>query len=336
MPADVLNLEQDEEDEQDAFELDAPGPGAPPSPSAAQAFSAAEIASKATAAVVSASNLTPQALAERLCSLSRDGPPIPVPDRLAACHRINEHFAACSSFEAAVDLAGRLCSTQPTIVEALVALMTDGDVLVELAVQLMHNLCLHDAGAQRLVSSGALPVLTASLRADEPLLRAHGLQLLATLAERRDMVKPLVRAGVVRLVCFLGRTLRGPAAAAQWPLLLEICEGLLRVPTAIPTAQHKMLRTQLGEAALLHKCRNGQTEDLVGTLPLEMPDARRLTRLLVHSRAIALAADPAAARAGAGTGGAGPGATGTAAAGAACRTGEWVPPVASLRVNALH
>ena len=290
MPADVLNLEQDEEDEQDAFELDAPGPGAPPSPSAAQAFSAAEIASKATAAVVSASNLTPQALAERLCSLSRDGPPIPVPDRLAACHRINEHFAACSSFEAAVDLAGRLCSTQPTIVEALVALMTDGDVLVELAVQLMHSLCVHDAGAKMLEKAGVLPVLAMSLRADEPMLRTYGLTLLANLAERPEMAVPLVKAGAVKLVCFLGRTLKGEQAEALWPLMLEVIEGILRAPKAVPEAQQKMLRATLGEAGLMHKCISGTREDVGGTLPLALPDGRRLTRLLVNARALAMVA----------------------------------------------
>jgi hypothetical protein len=253
------------------------------------AFSAAEAASAATASVISC-GVKPEDLAARLVgnvgSDSTDSTPPPMCDRLAACHRLNEHFAACPSYEESMRLSALLCSAQPRLGEALVAILVDGDALVELAVQLMHNLCTHEAGSQMLSSAGALPVLTAALRADEPLLRAHGLALLAALADRRECVPALAKAGVVRLICFLGRTLKGAAAGALWPFMLEIAEGMLRVPSAIPEAQHKMLRKTLGEAALSHKCGQGRTEkDLYGTLPLDLADGRRLTRLLVLARA---------------------------------------------------
>lgn len=293
----VLDGKEDEEAEPFVLENARQQPQARPKTADTQAaFTAAEAASAATASVIS-SGVKPDDLAARLVgndgSNAAESTPPPMCDRLAACHRLNEHFAACPSFEESMKLAALLCNTQPRLGEALVAVLVDGDVLVELAVQLMHNLCVHELGSQMLMSAGALPVLTAALRADEPLLRAHGLALLAALADRRECVSALVRAGAVRLICFLGRTLKGAAAGALWPFMLEIAEGILRVPSAIPEAQHKMLRKTLGEAALAHKCSSGRTErDMYGTLPLDLADGRRLTRLLVLSRALALKGAP--------------------------------------------
>jgi hypothetical protein len=230
---------------------------------AAHAFSAAEIASAATAAVVSL-GASPEQLSARLVDTA-----LPMHDRLAACHRLNEYFAATRSLEEAVCLSSKLVSQRPTLGDALVALMVDGDVLVELAVQLMHNISLHPDGTKILVQAGALPILAASLRANEPLLRAHGLSLLAALAERAELAAPLARAGVVKLVSFLARS---PGADAHWPLLLEICDGMLRVPRAVPEAQRKLLRGALDKAGAAYRAKE---------LHLDPPDARRLARLML-------------------------------------------------------
>ena len=296
------DADSDADEAYDAFEL-SPQKIKSSEADAARAFYAAEAASAATAHAVTSAGVKPEQLAERLVSGSGCGASsssgsdqmLPVCDRIAACHRLNEHFAACASYDEAVLLAGKLCKAQPRLGEALVSVMVDGDALVELAVQLMHSLCVHDAGAKMLEKAGVLPVLAMSLRADEPLLRTHGLTLLATLAERPEMAVPLVKAGAIKLVCFLGRTLKGEQAEALWPLMLEVIEGILRAPKAVPEAQQKMLRATLGEAGLMHKCISGTREDVGGTLPLALPDGRRLTRLLVNARALAMVAPSNAA-----------------------------------------
>ena len=291
MAAQILVVDQaevDNEDSNDAepFDLEEERPK---TADAQEAFRAAEAASAATASVISKS-VKPEDLAAKLVgndgvNVAEASPP-PVCDRLATCHRLNEHFAACGSYEESARLVCTLCKAQPRLGEALVGLLVDGDALVELAVQLMHNLCMEESGIKMVLGAGALPVLAATLRADEPLMRAHGLALLATLADRPECIVPLAKAGVVRLICFLGKSLKGTAAGAMWPLLLEIAEGMLRFPKAIPEAQHKMLRKILGEAGLAHKCVGKTQTDIYGTLPLEWPDGRRLTRLLVMTRAL--------------------------------------------------
>ena len=261
-------------------------PSAASAATARDAFCAADVASAATAAAL---RLPASAHVAKLTA----APSPPVCERIAAVHRLNERFAACTTHEAACNLAAELCT--PACCTALVQLLVDGDCLVELAVLLMHQICLlHAGGAGALADAGALPVLAATLRADEPLIRAHGLPLLVAFAERSEMAPRLVRAGVVRLLCFLAK-LR-PAAApgpggdepappavagvgAHWPLLLEVSDGLLRVPGALPEAQRQKLRDAFAEAAIAHK---------KGALPLEQHDVRRLTRLLRHLRALAL------------------------------------------------
>ena len=111
---------------------------------------------------------------------------------------------------------------------------------VELAVQLMQNLSLHDAGALGIERAGALPVLVAALRADEALMRAQGLTLLVSLAERTEMVRPLIKAGVIKLICFLGK---GAGRSSHWSLLLELTDYLLQNPLAVPARQQQMLRS---------------------------------------------------------------------------------------------
>lgn len=213
-------------------------------------------------------------------------------DRLAAVHRLNEHFAACASYEAAETLARSLVAALPGLGAVLVSLLVDGDQLVELVAQLMHSLCVHADGAAMLVKAGALPVLTAALRADEPLLRAQGLALLATLSEREELAKPLAKAGVLKLVNFLARGAMPaedapPTNAANshpaWPPLLEIAEGLLRTPNAVPAIQRQQLRDVLAQAAKAHRA---------GRLPLDLHDGRRLTRLLFTLRALGMTDPP--------------------------------------------
>ena len=254
------------------------------------AFSAAEVASAATAAVLLAHGPSGgwDKIAAKLVAAEA------VPDRLAAVHRLNEHFVACSSYEDAMELAGSLAKKQPKLGAALVSLMVDGDALVELVVQLMHNLCLHANGASMIAQAGAFPVLAMALRADEPLLRAHGLSLLVTLSERAELAQPLAKAGVLKLVTFLAKAAlpQGESAAAAsaalnakgtgaptWPPLLEIADGLLRTPSVVPVVQRQQLRDVLAQAAYAHKR---------GQLPLELHDGRRLTRLLRELRALAL------------------------------------------------
>ena len=261
---------------------------------ASVAVSAAEAASAATAAVLRSrgGDATAEALAQSL--VAADKHELSEWDRVAVVHRLNEHFAACGSYEAAEALAGKVVAKAPGLGTALVALMTDCDALIELAAQLMHSLCLHTDGGAMLAKAGALSVLAAALRADEPLLRAHGLALLATLSERPEMAKPLTKAGVLKLVCFLaknalptGTSGKAAGGGSAWPPLLEIAEALLRTPSAVPTVQRQQLRDVLAQAAFAHKA---------GHLPLEIHDGRRLTRLLITLRALALADPPAGQR----------------------------------------
>ena len=155
--------------------------------------------------------------------------------------------------------------------------MESGDTLVELAVQLMQNLCLASEGALLLERAGALPVVVASLRVDAPLHRAHGLALLTALAERAELAAPLAKAGVVRLICFLARA---ADAATWWPYLLDISDSMLAVPKAVPEKQRQILRDSFAQAAIAQKA---------GELRLELPDSRKLMRLLIVLRALSLA-----------------------------------------------
>ena len=241
---------------------------------ASAAFESAASAAQATAAVLGDTPLD--------AHMARLTAPDAAPcDAIAAAHRLNERFAACATYDDGMALAGALST--PAVCEALVGLLSEGEALVELAVQLMQNLCLHDDGALAIQRAGALPVLAAALRADEPLLRAQGLALFATLAERPSMAKPLVRAGVVKLLCFLGKS---NGFVEHLPALLEIAEAILREPLAVPAAQRQQLRDVLSAAARLHKA---------AQLPLALHDARRLNRLLIVLRALNQPAQQAAA-----------------------------------------
>ena len=267
---------------------------------AARAFSAAEVASAATAAAIGSSGAaSASSLAAKLCDVAADAGKenggnstggggggghessstivVSSVEMISACHRLNERFAACSSHDEAVGLAASLCKEQPSLGKALVALVENGDSLVELAVQLMQSLCLDSGGAQMLERAGVMPVVVASLRADAPLFRAHGLALLSALAERPELAAPLVRAGVVRLLCFLTRA---DDAITWWPYLLEIADSLLAVPKAVPEKQRQLLRDAFASAAIAQKA---------GELRLELPDSRRLMRLLIMLRALSLA-----------------------------------------------
>lgn len=255
------------------------------------AFSAAEVASAATAAVLRAQGASSDAVAAKLCG-AQAAPA--VCDRLAAVHRLNEHFAACGSFEDAEALARALATGRPSLGAALVALMVDGDALVELVVQLMHSLSLHADGAAMLLRAGALPVLAATLRADEPLLRAQGLSLLISMSERPEMALPLAKAGALKLVTFLARTslpttsAASASSAATWPVLLEIADAMLATPAAVPAVQRQQLRDVLAKAAVAHKA---------GTLPLGLHDGARLAKLMLTLRALALTDPPPGQRA---------------------------------------
>ena len=235
--------------------------------SPAVAFSAAEAASAATAAVLG--KTSPMEHVAKLTSSQSTSS-----ERIAAVHRLNERFAACATYDDAVELAGQLC--EPALFVSLMNLLADGECLVELVVQLMHSLSLHREGASALCRSGALPVVSAALRAEDPLLRTNGLILLATLAERQDLAGPLARAGVVKLLCFLGKS----ADVVHWPYLLEIAEGILRQPLVVPERQRQQLRDIFVDAAHWQKA---------GSLPLPPNDSRRLVRLLILMRGLNLA-----------------------------------------------
>ena len=231
---------------------------------ASTAFMAAETASAATAAVLGS---TPASV--HVAKLK--APDSEACERIAAVHRLNERFAACASYSDAMELAGKVCDQE--LCRTLVDLMTDCDALVELAIQLLQNLSLHGDGARAIASAGALPVIMSVLRADEPLLRSQGLTMLVAFAERPEMIRPLVKAGVIKLICFLGR---GMGPSAHWPLLLELSECVLRDPLAVPERQQQMLRDALANAAVWHKA---------GSLPLSRHDIRRLPRLMLAMRA---------------------------------------------------
>jgi len=238
--------------------------------SASVAFSAAEAASAATAAVLGS---TPVSVHVEKLTATDSG----VCTQIAAVHRLNERFAACRTYEAATQLAGEL--SDAALCQALINLLVDADALVELVVQLMGNLCLHDKGVHGLQRAGAFPVVVAALRADEPLVRITGLNLLVVLAERREMIVPLIKAGVIKLLCFLGKGME----ACHWQQVLEIAESLLAVPFAVPERQRQQLRDVLGAAAKAHKASKEQGK---GGLPL---DPRRLSRLLIVLRALNMA-----------------------------------------------
>ena len=127
------------------------------------------------------------------------------------------------------------------------------------------------------------------VRAGEPLMRAHGLALLATLAERPALIATLVKAGVVKLLCFLGMgSVADPGSAVQlWPSLLDIADLLLRDPRNVPDRQRQQLRDVLVAAARSHKA---------GSLPLALTDVRTLNRLMIGLRALNLVAPPAKAK----------------------------------------
>jgi len=241
---------------------------------ALQAFTAAEAASAATKAVLSSTPAT--TLAARIAASDSNTTHC---DRITAVHRLNERFAACGSYSEAVELAAELLRSTNRLCDALVEMLVEGDVLIELSVQLLHSLSLHDDGAIAVVRAGAAPVLAAALRADDALMRAHGLALLATLAERPALAVPLVKAGVVKLLCFLGRAASADAASAAqlWPPLLETTDSLLRDPRAVPERQRMQLRDVFVSAARMHKA---------GSLPLMLTDARTLNRLMMVLRAL--------------------------------------------------
>ena len=137
-------------DDEEAFAL---APARPAdATSAAAAFSAADVAAAATAAVLTAHGATAEALAEKLIVGNSDDKQAEMWDGVATVHRLNEHFAACSSFESAEAFAGTLATKHPKLGAVLVDLLSNCDALVELVVQLMHSLCLHAEGAAMLVS----------------------------------------------------------------------------------------------------------------------------------------------------------------------------------------
>lgn len=167
-------------------------------------------------------------------------------ERVAAVHRLNELFACCETHEAAVKLAGAVGSLAVTV--SLLEMLVEGaSPAAEIAVQLMWNLSLGPTGCQTLERAGVLPVLVAALRPDEPLLRAVGLRLLATLANVPSLAPSIVRAGAVKLLGVLAAS----TDPECWHWLLEICLGLLGAEQAIKPAQRRRLLEVL-EAA--HDC----------------------------------------------------------------------------------
>ena len=129
------------------------------------------------------------------------------------------------------------------------------------------------------------------MRADEQLLRVHGLTLLAAIAAVPSMARPLARAGALKLVTFLCKPERALEAHTLplWPMLLEVAEGVLAAPKAVPEVQRTQLRDALMHAARAHKA---------GHLLLEPAHSRCLTRLLMLLRALSLAVPTARQAAG--------------------------------------
>ena len=239
---------------------------------ARQAFCAAEAASAATKAVIGTSSVL-QHVSKLVASDSLSC------ERTAAAHRLNERFAACSKYDEACELARELLRT-PSLCDSLVSLLVDGDALPDVAVQLLHSVSLPEEGAQAVLRSGAVSVVAAAMRAEDPLVRAHGLALLCRLSEAPGLASGLVRAGVVRLLCALGRRHDESSAAQIWPPLLHIADALLRDPRQVPERQRVDLRDTLTTAARAYKA---------GVLPLSTADARTMNRLMIHLRAINLA-----------------------------------------------
>ena len=101
---------EDKEEEAEPFLLpqqQPPPQDRPKTSDTKAAFIAADAASAATASVISC-GVKPEDLAARLVgndglNTAESSPPA-MCDRLATCHRLNEHFAACRSFEAAQQL----------------------------------------------------------------------------------------------------------------------------------------------------------------------------------------------------------------------------------------
>lgn len=327
-----------------AEEFTPPKQRSPARPSSAQqqaAYRAADAASAATAAVCDTSAVQ---LAAKLTAAGASEV-----DRLGATHRLNELFAACATYEAAVALAAELCA-QPHIGAILVELLSEGGNLVEVVVQLMSSLCLHDDGVKLIDRSGALPVLVAAMRAYEPLLRAHGLSLLALLAERADMARPLVRAGSVRLLTFLamksiGALMEEHGAAAATAQSSQHEKASERQQQQQPALGSALLAEEKSRAAhmrpllwplllevaegvlvpakavpppqrkpLFEALSRAQQAHNAGYLPLEPTDANRLKRLLKHLHVLALAvttsATTSSSSSGGGSGGMGGGGAG--------------------------
>lgn len=125
---------------------------------------------------------------ERLCEAA-----LPNCDRLAAAHRLNEAFARCRK-RADAELLARDLGT-PALFDALVQIVTEGEELSEIALQLMINLCIARENAKRICDAGVLPVLMGSLRIADSSFRLTGLALLSLLAEERELVPLLLRSG---------------------------------------------------------------------------------------------------------------------------------------------
>lgn len=195
-------------------------------------------------------------------------------DRIAAAHRLNELFAACRTAAEASELASTVC--QPAVCEALVQILTDGEQLSEVAATLLLHICLDEPQAREACSAGLLPVLIATLRADDALFREHGLALLSSMSEHSSIRPQLLSGGVCRLIGLLAP--RADAACFHW--LVGIADSLLRSPTQLRPAQSQQLLDAFVAA---------ETRTREGGLVLEAPEARLLSRVLGVLRVVSTA-----------------------------------------------
>ena len=195
-------------------------------------------------------------------------------ERIAAVNRLTARISACMSLDEASETARQLNS--PELVSALLQLLVDGEQLVSLVVQLLHGLCLHADGVRALERGGVLQVLVPILRADDLLLREHGLRLIAALAERPEMPRPLCRAGVPGLLSHLASSPHSSAPVGfTWHWLLTISDGILRAPAALKPGQRKQLLRALESG-----------EQRAHELQLSPADAKLLRRQLGELRVL--------------------------------------------------
>ena len=196
----------------------------------------------------------------------------PPHERAVAVNQLCASLAACESAAAASDLARSLCTAQT--VDVLLSMLVDGEPLAEMSLVLLTGMCVHADGRALVVRCRVLPVLLAAMRAEDRLLREHGMRLLVILADDQTSCRAMLHAGVVGMLLCVGRSER----ASTWRHILAVVAGLLRVRAGMRAVQRQQLDQLLsGKLAAL-----GAGGGDVGAL--EAADEKRLRTLLAELR----------------------------------------------------